>query len=73
MRMTPASMMVLRLLNLTICRFRYGDGFMRRVLERVAPPKSKDVAPYCQSADFFSYDQLNDSPSGSAPEPGRND
>jgi hypothetical protein len=67
MIMTPSRMIAFRMLNLTLCRLRSGDRAVRAMLTRLLTPSDAAQPPYCQSADFFSFDQITpDSTASSA-------
>lgn len=56
MRLTPVRLIVFRVINITLSRFRLGDRLLRGALGAMLVSKSAE--PYCQSADFFTFDQL---------------
>lgn len=59
MKMTPARFLVFRLVNLTLCRFALGDRLLRFVLLRLFVSR-RDGDAYCQTAEYFAFDQLRD-------------
>lgn len=59
MKMTPVRFVVFRLVNLTLCRFSLGDRLLRFVLLKLFV-SSRDGDAYCQTAEYFAFDQLQD-------------
>lgn len=60
MRVTPLRFALFRLYNVTIGRFDWGDRALRKVLIHFLIRESTGHNTYCQSATFFSYDQLKE-------------
>lgn len=56
MLMSPWRLVFFRLFNLTIGRWGVASRLLRRVLLRFLVAKARE--PYCQSARFFTIDQL---------------
>lgn len=57
MKMTPLRFLAFRLVNLTLCRFAFGDRLLRYVLLALFVSRREGDA-YCQTAEYFSFDQL---------------
>ncbi len=57
LRINPYRLILIRIYNMGIGRFPWGDKMLRVILLRLLILKKKK-APYCQSSDFFTYDQL---------------
>lgn len=60
MKITPFKFIVFRILNLTIGRFAFGDKLIRSVLKKLFVKNKSEGDSYCQSAEIFSYDQLEE-------------
>jgi len=70
MMLTPSRLIAFRMLNLTLCRMRTGDRALRGLLARLLKSGGAQ-APYCQSADFFSFDQITARSPAAAAKPDR--
>ena len=60
-RITPYRLIFFRFYNITIGSFRCGEFILRKLLLLALVNKKKgDSSSYCQSSDFFTYDQIDD-------------
>lgn len=60
LRVNPYRFISFRFYNITIGSFRFGEILLRRILLRCLVKRKKCNSTYCQSADFFTYDQIDD-------------
>lgn len=59
-RITPYRLIFFRFYNITIGSFRLGEFLLRKSLLLALVNNKKSDSPYCQSSDFFTYDQIDD-------------
>lgn len=59
MKLTPGRLILFRMINMTVCRSHLGERLLRIVLQRLVVGRREAGDDYCQSADFFTFDQLD--------------
>ena len=60
MKLTPSRLLLLRAYNLSLGRTKRGDQALRALALRLLVRGRSAQTTYCQSARFFSYDELGE-------------